>query len=270
MTSLRVATWNVRTCRTRDGAGCDLDLTAATLRSLDADLVALQEIDRDQERSGRHDQARALAEALGTCWHFAPALLGPAAQPRRWRRPEPGSDPGGPAYGIAVLSRLELEAVETVALPLAAGPGEPRVALVARVRAGERRLSVAATHLSFVPRDGIRQLRWLQRHLAGTPAPRLLLGDLNLWLPVVRLVSLPGWRPLIRGATYPNRPPGSTRPTVQLDHVLAAAGSGLRVRRTRIAAGPISDHRAAVVDLEVDQAGPAGGGAQEGRSNHAW
>jgi endonuclease/exonuclease/phosphatase family metal-dependent hydrolase len=267
MTSLRVATWNVRICRTRAGDRFDPDLTAATLRSLDADLVALQEIDREQERSGQVDQARALGEALGMRWHYAPALLGPAEQMSRWRRPEPGIDPGGPAYGIALLSRLELEAVETVALPYPEGRGEPRVALVARVRAGDCRLSVAATHLSFRPRDGIRQLRRLQRHLAGAPAPRLLLGDLNLWLPVVRLVSLPGWRPLVRGATFPNHPPGGVRPGVQLDHVLAAAGAELRVRRARIAAGPISDHRAAVVDLEI---GEVGGSAQAGRSNHAW
>jgi endonuclease/exonuclease/phosphatase family metal-dependent hydrolase len=284
MTVLRVATWNVRTCLTREGDRVDLDLTAAVLRSLDADLVALQEIDRDQERSGHVDQARALGEALGMAWRFAPALLGQAEPPRRWRPPEPAGDPGGPAYGVALLSRVELEAVETFVLPLPEGRGEPRVALVARVRAGVPSLSVASTHLSFVRRDGVRQLRSLQRHLAGSrgsqggpggwggsggpfPAPRLLLGDLNLWLPVVRLVSLPGWRPLVRGATFPNHPPGSRGTSVQIDHVLAAGAAGvdLRVRRTRIAASPVSDHRAVVVSLEL-----APRPDQAGRSNQAW
>jgi endonuclease/exonuclease/phosphatase family metal-dependent hydrolase len=278
MTVLRVATWNVRTCLTREGDRVDLDLTAAVLRSLDADLVALQEIDRDQERSGHVDQARALGEALGMAWRFAPALLGPAEPPRRWRPPEPDGDPGGPAYGDALLSRVELEAVETFVLPFPEGHGEPRVALVAQVRAGVLSLSVASTHLSFVRRDGVRQLRSLQRRLAGSPggrggpggpvpAPRLLLGDLNLWLPVVRLVSLPGWRPLVRGATFPNHPPGSRGTSVQIDHVLAAdaAGVDLRVRRTRIAASPVSDHRAVVVSLEL-----ASRPDQAGRSNQAW
>ncbi len=265
-TLLRAVTWNVRTCRSREGGRVDLDLTAATLRSLEADLVALQELDRDQERSGHVDQARALGEALGMRWRYAPALLGPADQAHRWRRAEPGGDPGGPAYGIALLSRLALEAVETVALPRPRERGEPRVALVARVRAGDRRLSVAVTHLSSSSRDAASQLRWLQRHLAGSPAPRLLLGDLNLWLPVVRLVSLPGWRPLVRGGTFRNRAPGSALPSVQLDHVLAATDADLRVRRARVAATPISDHRAAVVDMEV-----GGSPAQaEGRSNQAW
>ncbi len=258
---VRVATWNVRTCRTREGDRVDLDRTAAVLRSVDADLVALQEVDREQERTGGLRQARALGEALGMRWHFGPALLGPAMQPERWRRAEPGKDPGGPAYGIALLSRLELEAVETLALPHPEGRGEPRVALVTRLDVGGGPLTVAATHLSFLPRAGIRQLRWLQRDLAARPAPRLLLGDLNLWLPVVRLASLPGWQPLARGGTFRNYPPGSPLPLVQIDHVLAnSTGARLRVRRTQVVASPISDHRALVVDLETGRAAPDGWG----------
>ena len=254
---LRMVTWNVRTCRRREGERVDLDLTAATLRSLDADLVALQELDRDQERSDRADQARALGEALGMRWHYAPALLGRAENPDGWRPAgaDGDRDPGGPAYGVALLTRLAAEAVRTVPLPRPRGRGEPRVALLARVRAGERPLSVAVTHLSFVPRDAVPQLRWLQRRLAAEPPPRLLLGDLNLWLPIVRLVSLPGWRPLVRGGTFRNRAPERPLPAVQIDHILAHADDDLRVRRAWIAAGPISDHRAAVVDLEVAGSG---------------
>jgi endonuclease/exonuclease/phosphatase family metal-dependent hydrolase len=252
MTLLRVATWNVRTCRTRepDTDRVDLDGTAAILRSIDADLVALQEIDREQERSGGVDQARALGELLGMRWSFCPALLGPAAG-QRWRRADPGQDPGGPAYGIALLSRLEPEWVAPVALPHPEGRGEPRVALIARLGLGTGPLAVGATHLSFLPRSGVGQLRWLQRRLEDEPAPRLLLGDLNLWLPLVRLVSRRGWRPLARGHTFPNPPPENPQRSVQIDHVLASGGKRLWVRRSRVAAGPISDHRALVVDLEA-------------------
>jgi endonuclease/exonuclease/phosphatase family metal-dependent hydrolase len=254
MSLLRVATWNVRTCRTRDADPdrVDLDRTAEVLRSIDADLLALQEIDRQQERSGGADQARALGELLGMRWWFHPALLGTAWGSKGWRRSAPGTDPGGPAYGIALLSRLEPEWVTPLALPHPQGRGEPRVALIARIGLGGGPLTVADTHLSFVPRSGIRQLRWLQRRLEAEPAPRLLLGDLNLWLPMVRAVSRSGWRPLARGRTFPNWPPGSAGRSVQIDHVLASGGGDrLRVRRSRVAAAPISDHRALVVDLEV-------------------
>jgi endonuclease/exonuclease/phosphatase (EEP) superfamily protein YafD len=38
---------------------------------------------------------------------------------------------------------------------------------------------------------------------------------------------------------------------VQIDHVLAGGGELPLVLGTRVAAGPVSDHRALVVDLEV-------------------
>jgi endonuclease/exonuclease/phosphatase family metal-dependent hydrolase len=254
VTRLRVATWNVRTCRTRDADPdrVDLERTAAMLRSIDADLVALQEIDRQQERSGGVDQARALGELLGMDWWFCPALLGPATDPAGWRGADPARDPGGPAYGVALLSRLPVDSVARVALPDPQGRGEPRAALIARARVDGRPLSLAATHLHFVQRDGVRQLRWLQRRLEREAAPRLLLGDLNLWLAVVRLVSRHGWTPLARGHTFPNLPPDRVASSVQIDHVLASgAGRRLRALASRVAAGPISDHRALVVDLEA-------------------
>jgi endonuclease/exonuclease/phosphatase family metal-dependent hydrolase len=246
--NLKVATWNIFGGRTWDGSRVDLDLTLAVLRRLDADVVAVQEVDREQARSGGADQARLLGEALGMEWRYAPALLGTPGNPDGWRAPTPGdADPGGTAYGIALLSRLPLEESETVLLPQA-GRDEPRVALVAELADGGRRLTVAGTHLSFVPGPNLRQLRALQRHLDERGGPRLLLGDLNLWWPLVRVASRPGWRPLVRGGTFRNRPPGSPGRLVQLDHVLAA-GAAARPRDTRIVSGPASDHKAVLVEL---------------------
>jgi endonuclease/exonuclease/phosphatase family metal-dependent hydrolase len=255
---LRVATWNIFGGRTWDGARVDLDLTLATLRRLDADLVALQEVDRDLPRSGGVDQARVLAEALGMSFRFAPALLGtPGSHGGRPPADAGVDDPGGPAYGVALLSRLALGKVETVRLPRR-GDEEPRVAQVAEVVMGGRRVTVAGTHLSFVLPSGVAQLRALLRRLGGRSGRRLLLGDLNLCWPLVRVVALPGWRPLVRGGTFRNRPPGSRRPRVQLDHVLAAGRGGLALREpepplprgVRLVSGPASDHLAVRVELD--------------------
>jgi endonuclease/exonuclease/phosphatase family metal-dependent hydrolase len=247
---IRVASWNIFAGRSSGGERVDLDLTVAALRALDADLVALQEVDRDQPRSGRVDQARVLAEALGMSWRYAPALLGTPGGPGGWRAVEPGPDPGGAAYGVALLSRLPLGEVEHVLLP-SSGRQEPRVALIAEVAAGAGRLLLASTHLSNRPGTSLTQLRALQRHLDGLGGPRLLAGDLNLCWPLVRLLSLPGWRPLVHGGTFRNHPPGSLRPLVQLDHVLAAGTGGvLRRRAASIHGGPASDHRAVLVELD--------------------
>jgi endonuclease/exonuclease/phosphatase family metal-dependent hydrolase len=114
------------------------------------------------------------------------------------------------------------------------------------VATGGGPVTVAGTHLSYVRGVNLRQLRALQGHLAGRPAPRLLLGDLNLWPLWVRAVSLPGWRPLVRGRTWPNRP---WRPRVQLDHVLLHPPGSLRALRHLVQAGPASDHRAVLAEL---------------------
>jgi endonuclease/exonuclease/phosphatase family metal-dependent hydrolase len=247
---LQIATWNIFGGRTWDGARVDLDLTLATLRRLDADVIALQEVDRDLPRSGGVDQARVLAEALGMTFRFAPALLGTPGSPGAWRPVDPGvDDPGGPAYGIALLSRLPLGEVELVRLPRRRGE-EPRVAQVAEVALGGGQVTVTGTHLSFVPPSGVAQLRALLRRLGGRGGRRLLLGDLNLGWPLVRVVAWPGWRPLVRGGTFRNRPPGSRRPRVQLDHVLAAGRGAPAARRARIVSGPASDHLAVRVELD--------------------
>jgi endonuclease/exonuclease/phosphatase family metal-dependent hydrolase len=64
------------------------------------------------------------------------------------------------------------------------------------------------------------------------------------------VLALPGWRPLARGGTFRNRPPGARRPRVQLDHVLAAGRDGPLPGRARILGSPASDHLAVRVDLD--------------------
>jgi endonuclease/exonuclease/phosphatase family metal-dependent hydrolase len=242
MPSLRVATWNIAGAR-REGTGtADLQAVVAGVRALDADLLAVQEVDRLQPRSGRADQPAVIAGAFGPgwSWSYAAALVGEDF------RPLVGPDPGGPAYGNLLLSRLPLEAVEHLRFPPAGG-GEQRTALVGVVRVGSRPVTIGAGHLSNKQGHNVRQLRELQGLLAARPGPRLLLGDLNLTPLALRLASRPGWPGSGRGDTFP-----SSRPNRQLDHVLRSDPAGvLWVRASRVVAAPVSDHRALVVDLEA-------------------
>jgi endonuclease/exonuclease/phosphatase family metal-dependent hydrolase len=231
--------------RTRRGRRVDLDGTLSTLRSLGADVIALQEVDRGQPRSGGCDQARVLGEALGMEWRYAPALVGTVGDPASWQLGVGGqADPDAPAYGVALLSRLPLDAVAAHRLPRD-GAEEPRVALVARVGAGSP-VSLVNTHLSTEMRSKVRQLRFVRRLLAAAPSPRVLAGDLNLRPRLVRTILGPAWRSALHEPTWSNEPGW---PGLQLDYVLLHGSLG-PCTPARVVDGPISNHRALVVDLE--------------------
>jgi endonuclease/exonuclease/phosphatase family metal-dependent hydrolase len=206
------------------------------------------------------------AEALGAPVHrFAAAVVGtPGEVWQPWRSDD---DNVHPLYGIALVSRFPV--VRWQLTRLAAAPirspvyvprigvrllrDEPRVLLAAVLDTPGGPVTVATTHLSFVPGWNVRQLRAATRALRALPAPRVLLGDLNLPAAAVRAVS--GWQPLARTATYP-----SAAPKAQLDHVLAdprgrdALGAVLAVSTPPAA---VSDHRPLVVHLDPDHS--AGG-----------
>jgi endonuclease/exonuclease/phosphatase family metal-dependent hydrolase len=244
---MRLATWNLLHCLDVRTGRLDLGAVAADIAALEADVVAVQEVDRALPRSGGVDHVTELAERLGLHGVFAPALLG---DPSHTWLPGPGSgpDPGGPAYGVGLLSRTPLRDVRRMALP-GGGAGErgpddvgkvlpgwdrePRVVLRARV--GD--LDVATTHLSFQTWRAVRQLRVATAFAAGVAGsrPAVLLGDLNLTLPLLRPALFgSGWVATPTDPTYP-----SWRPRMQLDHVLRR---GTTVAEVQVAQRGPSDH----------------------------
>jgi endonuclease/exonuclease/phosphatase family metal-dependent hydrolase len=272
---LRLATFNIcSACNPQTGES-DPALLATALRDLHADVLALQEVDRDQPRSGGQDQAALAAAAMGCAsgnWRFAATLNGTPAGV--WSPAPP--DEGGTAYGIALLSRLPVREWAEIRLapapirsPVPAGApdgrkrilllqDEPRVAIVAVLETATGPLSVVGTHLSFVPGWNVRQLRQLQRQLRPFPRPLVLAGDLNITGSMPALVT--GWRPAARAQTFP-----AAHPRMQLDHILtdglAASGGANPARAVQL---PISDHRALAIELALERPAP-GIGEQPGK-----
>ena len=253
---MRVATFNLLSGRSvTDGQVRAADLRDAAA-ALDADVVGLQEVDRAQDRSGGVDQTALVAEALGAGWsRFVPAVDGTPGGAWTASCWDDGSLTDGPGYGVGLVSRLPVLSWRVrrfgpapfgmpLRVPGSRGlthvPDEPRVALAAVVQGPAGTMTVISAHLSFVPGWNILQLRAIARWARSMPAPRLLLGDLNLPGAVPRLVT--GWTQLARVATYP-----SWRPRVQFDHVLT--DGAMSVDATRALPLAVSDHCALVVDL---------------------
>lgn len=239
---MRIATFNILGGRSPADGRVDEERFAGAIRSLDADLLGLQEVDLDQPRSHHADLTAVAADAMGATHHrFVAALAG---TPGDWHAATGEEPPGHPAYGIALLSRYDVRGWRVVRLPAAPVRvlrDEARVAVVAEVDGPDGPLDVVTTHLTFVRPWNGRQLRALMTALprAGT-RPTVLLGDLNLG---PRTASrLTGMTPLATGLTFP-----ASAPRRQLDHVLAS-GVG-RPSHGQVVELPLSDHRALVADL---------------------
>lgn len=260
---MRLATFNLLHGRALTDGLVDSARLADAVRSLDADVLAIQEVDRHQDRSGRLDLTEAVADAMGAAHsRFVPTLTGTPGFD--WQAVPPDEPPGRPAYGIGLVSRRPV--VEWRPIPLGASPArlpvliegpqrrvlfvqdEPRVAVAAVLEPGGPVRTVVSTHLSFAPGYNVVQLRRLARAVRRLPRPLVLLGDLNM--PGWTIRPVPGWRPLVRLPTYP-----ADRPRVQLDHVLASTGRGPRdeglpsVHGSQALHMAISDHRALIVDV---------------------
>lgn len=259
--TLRLATSNIASGRDTDGV-VRLQRIGGAIADLDADVIALQEVDRLLPRSESADQSAILGAACGAGgppWHvaFAAALSGTPG-PQGDARPAHVSRPQVPSYGVALLSRHPVVATLELRLapargrrPLVLPPGsrfpvwfladEQRVALAASVRTPAGLMTVVTTHLSFAPGRAAVQLRRIRTWAMQLPRPLVLMGDLNLPGPLPR--RLTGWSSLVKAPTFP-----AHRPRLQLDHVLADQLTGPVLSGRAVPLGG-SDHRGLVVDV---------------------
>jgi endonuclease/exonuclease/phosphatase family metal-dependent hydrolase len=250
---VRIATFNILHGRSPDDDAVDVDRLAAAIAHLDADVLGLQEVDRDQPRSKGADLTAVAADAMGAVdSQFVAALAGTPGG--TWMAATGEEQPGAATYGIALLSRYPVVSWRVVRLPVpptrvpmwfrgSRRPvlvhDEPRVAVAAVIDGPSGEFTVANTHLSFIPGWNVVQLRRLLRSLTGTREPMALIGDLNMEPRLAARVT--GLRALAGARTFP-----VDHPRQQLDHVLVrgdirASGPAETPRL------PVSDHRALVV-----------------------
>lgn len=164
---LRVMTYNIHHASPPSKAKTDIDLEAIirVIRNEDPDLVALQEVDVNTERSGPGNQAEAIAEKLGMKAYFGRAI-----------------DYEGGYYGVAILSKFPLSETTVIPLPEEADPkAEDRVLATARVTLpGGKVIRFGSTHLdvrSAENRD--QQVRAINDIASKESVPFIVAGDFN-------------------------------------------------------------------------------------------
>lgn len=236
-------------------AGAAREVLAALadqIRDIDPDVIALQEVDLGQRRSGRLDQTAVLADLLGWDGHrFAATYAGPVVglrrRPRRSALTGRADDVLGPlrallgagpaGFGNALLTRLPVRAWRVARLgrgpavltrrgggraldprSYALSTSTMRNMIAAQIdpvdgAGGAGGLAVASTHLATRTGTAAAQLAVAWAALAALPGPHALAGDLNLHAELLAPLGIA--RDLGEGPTYP-----SGAPARRIDHIL--------------------------------------------------
>ena len=228
--AMRVVSFNIHHGTVGRRGPVDPEQLGQVCASFEADVICLQEVDRDTYRTGRADLAAAAAGACGMAHVFGAS---------RWF-------PGG-RYGNAILARGTITAATVTKLPKVPAPRfwlEQRTALEASVTIDGHPMWIVCTHLSVPKEQNAVQLEWLLRHLRGRPLPQVVVGDLNRPEELVGPeAERGGLSAAEHGPTFPVSKPRRT-----IDHVLVSPG--LAVVHTEVRRTSMSDHAALIVDLE--------------------
>ena len=221
-----IASYNIKHGLGMDGA-IDLERTARVLDSLDADVIALQEVDVRARRSDGVDQPAWLGERLEMTPVFGSFM------------PFQGG-----RYGLALLSRLPILGHEVWRL---ADGNEPRVALAVRIEdANGLPFTVVVVHFDWVADDSyrFRQAEETLARLREIDGPWVVIGDFN---------DVPGSRTMNAfarsGAIVPKKPGSpptfpSVAPRIDIDHVVTGPGDSWPDRTVTVIDEQVaSDHR---------------------------
>ncbi|MCB9849305.1 MAG: endonuclease/exonuclease/phosphatase family protein [Phycisphaerales bacterium] len=236
---LHVLSYNIHHGEGLDGV-IDLPRIAELIRESDADLVALQEVDRGVARSHGVDQPAELARLTGMHAVF-----------------DKNIDYQGGEYGNAVLSKFPIEDWENHWLPKSL-PNEQRGMLEVHVRAGDTPIVFLATHFDYHPEEeerlmSVSAVRDLVDELGDLPV--VLAGDLN---------ATPTSKPLDELATFlrsadtlsddarPSFP--ADMPDKRIDYVMFTDRGKIRCTGCEVLLEPIaSDHRPVLATLHIKQ-----------------
>jgi endonuclease/exonuclease/phosphatase family metal-dependent hydrolase len=236
-TGLTVVSFNIRSGHGAGGS-VQLDLLASTLASWKPDIVLLQEVDKNQPRTGRVDQAAYLGQKLRFYSTFG------ANMANRW----------GGQYGTALLSRYPIVSVENTLLPRLPGD-EQRGLLHAVLDVGGTKLSAYVVHLQHTSVTArLSQISRIREIVAADPLPKLIGGDFNTTpgsavMGIARSFASDTWTAVGAG-------PGLTvprdSPRRRIDYLLQ---SGLVPRDMQVLTPTVSDHRALWARLALDSSG---------------
>lgn len=222
---ISVVAYNIKTARWE--GRLQLDAIADAIASWDADIVLLQEVDKNRSVTGGVDQAAYLGERLGMYSTFGSNVAYTSTA----------------LYGTAILSRFPIVSSENTHLPKAAPGEQQRGLLHAVIDVDGTQVSAYSTHLqNRSPAARVRQVGAIRDLLAGDELPKVMGGDFNAHpgSPEMRTAVTyidDTWASVGVGGGFTHP---STNPRGRIDYLLH---EGLEPLSAQVLDGPVSDHK---------------------------
>lgn len=223
----RIMSYNIR-----NGIGLDqvtdYKRTADVIRSVDPDMVALQEVDSVTGRSKGIDVLKTLADYTGMYAVYGKAI-----------------DYDGGKYGIGVMSKEKPLSSQNIPLP---GREESRTLLLVEFD----KYIVFATHFSLTTEDRKTSINIINSLAQRYDKPVFLIGDLNAEPESEEIKEISGNWKMLNNPKQPTFPANEPREAIDYIFGYTQKGQVYSVYQATVVDEPVaSDHRPLFIDVSL-------------------
>ena len=184
----------------------DASNTAAAIKKVSPDLVALQEVDVNTARSGNVDQIKIISEITGYYSYFAKTI-----------------DFDGGDYGIAILSKYPIIYTHVLQLP---SSDEQRVALITKIDVPNFDVPITFinTHTDWHenPETRMSQIYAIDEYLLDVRGIKIMCGDFNDTINSDTIKRLERYWKCEIPSSIDNRTWPSENPEIGLDYIFTS------------------------------------------------
>jgi len=226
---LKLMTFNMRYGVGTDNR-LDLDRIIETIRDIDPDIIALNEVDHRMPRSNMQKQDKIIAEQLGYSFVYGYNIN------------------LGSKYGNVLLSRYPINNFTNHSLPRG-NFSEPRGLIEAELDVEGNNIKVFVTHLSIKSKERPEQVSFIEKKIKESKRPTILMGDFNT-LPyseeMKKLLNILKDTAVEEYCTYP-----SNQPVARIDYILVS--EEFKIKSNERIEALSSDHLPVVAEVILDQ-----------------
>lgn len=235
---IRVAVYNTHWCTGVDGV-LSPERIANVLKSINADVIALNEIDRHYDpRSDYQDQLQIIADALEMNYQF---------QKTTWKSAIPASGNKPREFGHAILSK---EPIQFLNARIFDAHGLHYAGLLeTKITVKDKPILFYVTHLDTDPMALQSQSVQLKQWMAEREGTKILMGDLNAVpenssLRYIKNGMVDAFEQQPNAFTFK-----SNNPTIRIDYILGS--EHVEFTNSRVIKTLVSDHFPIVTELKI-------------------